>query len=166
MGQLVKSRSTRLPGVSGGQLSMFPRICRPCVPPSVVEGINHSTEARLPDGSAPVPGKPARPGYCQDNAQIPVSVPWEPSGISRWLLLSRRHSSMSRMGLVFDTQRFATYNCTQRNQGGHGRPTLSLLDIRTGRRRNNQPSEATTRNLRKAPASDLQFAEVPVYAWR
>ena len=50
-GQLVKSRLTRLPGVSGGQLSILPRNCRPCVPPSVVEGMNHGTDARIPHGS-------------------------------------------------------------------------------------------------------------------
>ena len=97
-----------------------------------------------PTGPDPSPGKPARSGYSQDNAPIPVSIPLGVIGRFPVVFAPGWHSSMSRLGLGFDTQRFTTYNCTQRDQRGmYGRPTLSLLDIRTGRRRNNQPPEAT-----------------------
>ena len=48
---------------------------RKCISPSGAEGTNHSPESRLPDGSAPAPGKPALPGLFQGNTPIPVSIP-------------------------------------------------------------------------------------------
>ena len=54
---------------------MFPQHCWRCVSPFVLKGMNHSTEARLRDGSAPVPDKPALSGVCRGNAPIPLSIP-------------------------------------------------------------------------------------------
>ena len=91
---------------------------RKCISLPSTKVMNQGAMPDSPTGPAPVPGKPALPGFRQGNAPIPVSIPLRVIEHFPMVFTPGCHISMLRMWQGFDAQRFATYNCTQRNQGG------------------------------------------------